>query len=142
MSTKTYGALTGRHGPDRLAQDLKNVFRAIFDGDWQPGGKLITISGRVKNLREATATPDTLKLTDEYVLVNVGSASALTLPLNPTRGQTIIVADSSGNAVTNTITISAPGGVSLNGVVAGSIPISINYHRRTFVYNGTAWFGS
>lgn len=127
---------------DGLVRDLKAIFQGLFGGDFNLGGKLITVSGRITNVRLVTATPDTLKLTDERVDVNVGSAVAMTLPLGPTMGQEIQVHDASGNAVANHITVSAPGGVSLNGTVAGSVVIDVNYHWRRLLYNGSQWIGS
>ena len=127
---------------DRLVNDLKSIFAQILQGDFAVGGKLISQSGRITNVRLVTATPDTLKLTDERVDVNVASAVAMTLPANPNTGQEIIVQDSGGNATVNVITISAPGGVTLNGVVAGNLKIDIPYHSRRFLYNGSQWIGS
>jgi len=127
---------------DGLIRDLKAIFAGLFGGDFTLGGKLITISGRIAKLRLVTATPDTLRLDDEYVDVNVASAVAMTLPLNPTMGQMLVVYDSSGNAGVNIITISAAGGITLNGAVAGNLKIDVAYHSRRFLYNGSQWIGS
>lgn len=127
---------------DGLVRDLKAIFAGLYGGDFNLGGKLITVSGRITNVRLVTATPDTLKLTDERVDVNVASAVAMTLPLGPEMGQEIEVHDASGNAGVNVITISAAGGVTLNGVVAGNVKIDVAYHWRRFLYNGSQWIGS
>lgn len=65
--------------------------------------------------RVATATPVSVSATDDFAVgVNVGSASAVTLPAG-VAGQIFTIYDASGAAATNNITISGTGGQKING---------------------------
>lgn len=68
-----------------------------------------------KAIRIATATPSTVSATDDYAVgINVGSASAVTLPAGAP-GKIVVVFDASGNAANNAITITGTGGQLING---------------------------
>ncbi len=64
--------------------------------------------------RTATTTPQTLQSNDTILLMNVASASSVTLPAG-TNGIVYGVIDSSGNADTNNITVTGTGGQTING---------------------------
>ena len=84
--------------------------------------------------RAATTTPVTVTATtDCYVGVNVASASVVNLPTG-VNGQIFIIADESGAAGTNNITIV--------GTVDGAVNpvINTNYGSMRIYSNGTAFF--
>lgn len=65
------------------------------------------------------------------------NAITLTLPA-PTKGKTIIIADSTGQSATNNITINPHASEKINGV--STYTISQNYGQVRLVSNGTNWF--
>lgn len=79
----------------------------------------------------------TITSADHVVAVNktTGAATAVTLPAGVT-GQTYVIKDMKGDAVTNNITITPAAGT-IDG--AGTLVISANYGSKTLVYNGASW---
>jgi hypothetical protein len=90
-----------------------------------------------KAFRVATATPDLVSATDDYVVgVNVGSASVVTLPSGAT-GQIFIIFDASGSAATNNIVIGGTGGQTING--RNTYTIRSNYGAVTLQFGVSEW---
>ncbi|MDP2377791.1 hypothetical protein [Reyranella sp.] len=67
---------------------------------------------------------------------SVAGATAITLPPDPVRGQTVVVSDGKGDAGTNNITVAAAAG-NINGLA--TLVISNNFGTVTFSYTGTQW---
>lgn len=73
----------------------------------------------------------------DFIPVNTtGGVVTVTLPSSPKTGKTYTVADVSGTANTNNITV-AGNGKNINGV--SSQTISTNYGTLTITYNGSGW---
>jgi hypothetical protein len=68
--------------------------------------------------------------------INVAGLSSVVLPVSPI-GTVFIIKDISGLAATNIITVTATGGVLIDGAV--SALINTNYGSLTFIFNGTQW---
>lgn len=85
-------------------------------------------------LTNVTTPAFLISLNDYTLAVNVALPSSLVLPVAPI-GTVFIVKDSSGNASTNPITISA------SSTIDGSptATINTNYGSVTFIFNGTEW---
>lgn len=83
-----------------------------------------------------TESPFTPTLADYLLDVNFDGAGSIVLPVSPT-GTVFIVKDISGAAGTNTITVSATGGVLIDG--SATALINTNYGSLTFIFNGTEW---
>lgn len=76
--------------------------------------------------------------TDNIVYMTTsGGAYTVTLPV-PVNGRTFTIADGSGNAATNNITIARHGSETIGGV-AGSYVINVNYGAVTLISDGTNW---
>lgn len=88
------------------------------------------------NVRVANTTPQTLQSTDAILCMNVGSASAVTLPTGVT-GQFYGVYDTSGFAFTNNITITPTGGQTIDG--SSTYVIRTNYGGILVQFNGVSW---
>ena len=110
-----------------------------FHGDLEVGGKLITESGRIENVRLVTSLPDTARIDDEVIDISDTAGGTETLPAsaNLVMGQRIHIQDSGGNAGTNAITIAADGSDTING--GASVQITTNYGSRTCRWNGSEW---
>lgn len=88
-------------------------------------------------IRTATITPITVSAASDYcVIANVGSAAAATLPTGVT-GQIFVIADGSGSARTNAITVSTTGGALIDG--AATYVLAVNYGVVAFQFDGTGW---
>ena len=86
-----------------------------------------------RRVREITASPTTLLSTDDVVLVNIAGLSSINLPDPSTidTGKVITVKDSSGAALTNTISVFGFGGSTIDG--AAQYDINDNYGDASFV---------
>lgn len=81
-------------------------------------------------------TPYNALLTDYFIGVDVAAPASVVLPVAPT-GTVFIVKDIDGDATTNPITVTAAGGVLIDG--AASAIINAPYGALQFVFNGTEW---
>lgn len=88
------------------------------------------------NVRVANTTPQTLQSTDAVLCMNVGSASAVTIPTGVT-GQFYGIYDSSGAAFINNITITPSGGQTISG--SATYIIRTNYGGILLQFNGVSW---
>ena len=86
--------------------------------------------------RRITVTPASFTATDVVAVMNVASASAITLPAGIT-DRVYIVADGSGAAETNNITVSTSAGQLING--ATSYVIKENFGFLFLVFDGVQW---
>lgn len=82
-----------------------------------------------------TTTPFTAALTDYFLGVNIAGPSSIILPVSPL-GTVFIIKDISGNASTNTITITGLGTL-IDG--AANATISANFGSIQLIFNGTQW---
>jgi hypothetical protein len=89
-----------------------------------------------QSVRTTTTTPTALLSTDFALLVNVNSASVVTLPTGVTK-QVYCIADASGLAFTNNITINTTGGQLIDG--ASSYTIKSNFGAIFVIFDGTQW---
>lgn len=132
---------------------LRNNFSGGIGG---PGNDIITINGSgqpgpigpqgpqgiqgppgspgLVPLVNITTTPYNVSLTDYTIAVNVASPSSIVLPVAPL-GTVFVIKDSSGNASTNLITITA------STTIDGSVNAIINtdYGSVSLIFNGTEW---
>ena len=122
-----------------LVRKLDQFFKSI-PGDFEAQSRLISRSGRRVDVTLVTATPYTVLKTDHFVDVNVAEATAVTLPVNPDLGEVYKITDSSGDASSNNITISAGAGLTVNG--GASVTISTDYGSLVVYYNGSLWIAS
>lgn len=83
-----------------------------------------------------TTSPFTPTLADYLLDVNFDGAGSIVLPVSPV-GTVFIVKDVSGTAGVNTITVSATGGVLIDG--SATALINTNYGSLTFIFNGIQW---
>lgn len=83
-----------------------------------------------------TETPYNVTLADYFIGVDVAAATSIVLPASPT-GTVFIVKDIDGDAATNPITVTAVGGVLIDG--SSSAIINSPYGALQFVFNGTEW---
>ena len=88
------------------------------------------------NYRKITSVTATLLVDDLFIDVNVSNAVTLTLPPSPPIGTNYIIKDSSGNASTNNITVSANTGNTIQG--AGSVTITADFATLRIIYDGTS----
>ena len=88
------------------------------------------------NYRKITSVTATLLVDDLLIDVNVANAVTLTLPPSPPIGTNYIIKDSSGNASTNNITVSANTGNTIQG--AGSVTITADFATLRIIYDGTS----
>lgn len=88
------------------------------------------------NVVSPGAYPYTASAQDAYISVNTSSAKTVNLPSSPVSGQTHIIADITGLAFTNNITVSG-NGKTIDG--SASYTINFNYGCVKFIYNGTEW---
>lgn len=86
-----------------------------------------------RRVREITTSPTTLLSTDDVVLVNIAGLSSINLPDSSTidTGKIITIKDSSGAALTNTISIFGFGGATIDGVA--QYDINDSYGDASFV---------
>lgn len=99
-------------------------------------------AGQLSHTRSATSTPVTVVSTDFYVGVNVASASVVNLPAG-IAGTRYIIADISGAADVNNITINASGAdkiVVQGNPPAASITLSATYQGYQFIFLSGNWF--
>ena len=82
------------------------------------------------------STPYNASTSQYFLGVSVASASSIVLPVSPT-GTVFIVKDIEGDAVANPITITAAGGVFIDG--AASAIISTPFGAIQLTFNGTEW---
>lgn len=127
-----------RKWADELIRHLEAVFDSIRESDMTIGGFLITQGGRRSPVTNVTAATATVNRTDEVVDVNRAGTVGLTLPASPFRGQRHLIQDGSGGASGNTITITPPSGIDLNGG-SGGVTITTDYGRLLIIYNGTQY---
>lgn len=131
-------------GPDQAWADaivkwLTNFIQkplggAIFRGLFTTG------AGRVKALRRITtgAAGDVLT-SDHVVVVAIATAYVLTLPTQPQTGQEWEIR---AGIASPSITIAAPAGLQLNGVLAGTMTVSTSWARAAIIYDGTQFIAS
>ena len=84
---------------------------------------------------KVTVSAYTIKIDDLLVDVNVSQATTLTLPKSAPIGTNYMIKDSSGNANTNNITVSANTGDTIQG--SATNVINTNYGLLKLVYDGT-----
>lgn len=113
-----------------------NKFFESLQGDLEVQSELISLAGRRVGVTNVTTTPYQALSSDDVILMNVGSASGVTLPAGPKIGKRIDIQDSSGAAGANNITVTPSAGT-VNG--AANYVISTNYGGTRFVYDGTEW---
>lgn len=92
-----------------------------------------------RRVRTVTTTPMLLLATDDVVLVDSVAASAINLP-DPSSiesGKIITIKDQSGLALTNTISIFAFGGATIDDAL--SYTVNENYGDASFVFDGVNW---
>lgn len=77
----------------------------------------------------------TIKIDDLMIDVNVSQATTLTLPSSATIGTNFIIKDTSNNASTNNITVTASAGTTIEG--SATKIINTNYGVLKLIYDGT-----
>jgi|6_EtaG_2_1085325.scaffolds.fasta_scaffold37390_2 hypothetical protein len=115
-------------------------FLESLGGDNEVQGKLITLSGRRRNVTLVTAASYTILLTDEMIDVNRAGAVTLTLPEGATIGQSFRIRDASGDASSNNITIARSASINVNG--GASVTLSTDYGKIDVDYNGTQYLAA
>ena len=94
--------------------------------------------GLVYKRTAVTTTPYAIAITDEYLGVDTSVARTLNLPAaGMVQGQTYTVADETGNAMVNNITLQATGGFLVDGWAYWLI--DTNYAVMSVIWTGTAW---
>lgn len=93
-----------------------------------PAPRVVTAAGAV-----------TITTADYLVVVNktVGAATTVNLPASPTAGDTYIIKDGKGDAVTNNITIDPDGATTIDG--GTTYILNENYGSITVVWNSSEW---
>jgi hypothetical protein len=83
------------------------------------------------------SSPYTVLSTDQYISVNSsGGAVTINCPNTTTTGRIIIIKDRLGNAATNNITVTTPGGtVTIDG--STSYVMNVNRQSINLIFNGT-----
>ena len=81
-----------------------------------------------------TTATYSIKVDELFLDVNVSTSVALTLPTKSPIGTNYIIKDTSGNASTHNIYISAGSGETIEGVATKTI--STNYGSLKIIYNG------
>jgi hypothetical protein len=86
-----------------------------------------------------TTTPYTITTDDEVILSNVATSSSIILPAvsGDKKGRSYYVKDFSGNSKVNPITITAPGGKTIDG--AAFAIINTQFGRLLLLYDGINW---
>ena len=111
---------------------------AGFDGIMEAKSEFVSFAGRTKKVTLVTDAAYTILKTDHIIDCNRAGVIGLTLPNTPRFGQVFVVADGSGGASGNTITINDSGsGITVNGTT--SITITADYGRLDIYYNGTEY---
>lgn len=101
-----------------------------------PGKEMVFVpSSTIRRVTSVSASY-IVERTDQYVGVNFGAASSVSLTVFPFDGELHIIQDESGAAAANNITIFPLGGFTINGAV--SDVINTNWGRKTVVFNSTA----
>ena len=88
------------------------------------------------NYRKITTTSATILVDDLFIEVNVANTVNLTLPKSPPIGTNFIIKDSSGNASTNNITVTANTGNTVQG--SANTAITSNFGDVKVIYDGTS----
>lgn len=85
-----------------------------------------------------TTSPYSVLTAGTYIVRKAaGSATSVVLPASPTSGMLVIVKDGKGDAAANNITITAAGGVLVDG--SASYVMAINYVSASFLFDGVQW---
>lgn len=88
---------------------------------------------------ENNSTPyDVDPTADNVLFQNVGSASAINLPVGPNEGYTVIIKDTSGAAGAHHITINSGAGQTFESG-GTTLVISTNFGAKTLVFHDTVW---
>ena len=93
----------------------------------------------IEKVRRVTASGAvTITRTDFYVVIakTTPAATAVTLPISPVLGETVVIKDGLGDAYTNNITISPAVGT-IDG--AASAVINTDHSALSFFYDGVEW---
>lgn len=83
-----------------------------------------------------TTTPYSANTSQYFLGVDVATAASVVLPVSPT-GTVFLIKDIDGDAVINPITVTATGGVLIDG--SASATISTPFGSLQLVFNGTEW---
>lgn len=121
---------------NRLVFTLNQFITSLRQAPVEFQDKLTTRRGRNKAVTLVTSASYQALSTDHIIDVNRAEAVAVTLPANPSKGDEVVVQDSSGGASSYNITISPSSG-NVNG--GSNVVISTDYGRLDFYYNGTQW---
>lgn len=106
-------------------------------GLWIPVNVPLGINRKINSTILFAASPYTALGSDDFIPVNsVGGVITINLPAAPATGKGYTIADISGSAVTNNITVSG-NGFQING--GGSYVLNTAFQSVTVVFNGTNW---
>jgi hypothetical protein len=141
-----YGTLVFPGGAPSVSTDLKSY--SVFYDNTASGltaanvqDAIDELSVGVASVTTATANPYNVLTTDNYVLVNVVAAGAVTvnLPAGATHAaKVVVIKDRKGDAGGATpINVVANGAETIDGL--GSYPLASNYASVTLVFSGTEW---
>jgi hypothetical protein len=91
------------------------------------------------NTKIITVTPYTITNDDEVILSNVSTTSSIILPAvsGDKIGRSYYIKDFSGNSKIRPITITAPGGKTIDGATFAII--NTQFGRLLLLYDGTNW---
>jgi hypothetical protein len=91
------------------------------------------------NTKIITVTPYTITNDDEVILSNVSTSSSIILPAvsGDKIGRSYYIKDFSGNSKIRPITITAPGGKTIDGATFAII--NTQFGRLLLLYDGTNW---
>ena len=136
----TVGATAGVAIVDSTDQigTLSGTSSQVLFGGTKPAWKTASVLFAYTSVNNA-ASPYTVLSTDYYLSVDAsGGAVTLRLPNAPTNYTTYIIKDRGGNAGTNNITVTTPGGaVNIDG--ATSFVMNTAYESITVLFNGTSY---
>lgn len=117
-----------------VLQQLANNLFKIRDN-----GTIVLLGGIVNNTTSVTDATYTTLATDHYLLCNRAGVITVTLETDTVEaGRRVHIADISGDASTNNITIDTESSETIDG--ATSQIISTDYGTLTLVSDGTNWF--
>lgn len=94
-------------------------------------------AGFQQNVTAPGGYPYNIQPTDVIISVDTSAARSIILPVPILTGQTFYVKDATGTAGTNTISVTATGGLTIDGII--TYAMSTNFEFRGFYYNGSAW---